>query len=310
MKKFRLSESARNTRNGLLFALPWIIGFLCFSVYPLIASFYYSFTEFNPVKAPVWVGFKNFQDILKDPLVYKSLKNTLFMAFVSTPINLFVALLLASIVSKKFRGRGVVRTFFFLPSLIPMVAATMVWIWMFDPTYGFINNVLSTVGVSGPSWLMDPRYTKWSLLLMGTWCTGTSMLVCMAALQEVPNSYYESADIDGANAINKFFSITIPSIAHVIVYQAILNFINSFQYFQQVKVILNASYGGGGRGEAGGGPANSILMYPLYMFDNAFAYMKMGKASAMSWLLFIIVALLTVVMVKVTKKVTENAGGE
>ncbi|QQO08487.1 carbohydrate ABC transporter permease [Breznakiella homolactica] len=310
MSKFRLSENARNTRNGLLFALPWIIGFLAFSVYPLAASLYYSFTEFNPVRPPVWVGLDNFKDIFSDPLVFKSLGNTLFMAFVSTPINLFVAVLLASIVSKKFKGRGLVRTFFFLPSIIPMVAATMVWIWMFDPTYGFINNFLAIFGINGPSWLMDPRYTKWALLLMGTWCTGTSMLVCMAALQEVPNSYYESAEIDGANAVRKFFSITLPSVAHVLVYQAILNFINAFQYFQQVYVIVNASHGGGGRGVASGGPANSILMYPLYIFHNAFTYMKMGKASAMAWLLFIVVALLTVVMTRVTKKATENAGGE
>lgn len=310
MGKLRLSDNARNTRNGLLFAMPWIIGFICFSVYPLLASLYYSFTEFNPVKPPVWVGMDNFKDIAQDPLVFKSLGNTLFMAFVSTPVNLFVALLLAGIVSKGFKGRGLVRTIFFLPSIIPMVAATMVWIWMFDPTYGFINNVLGIFGINGPSWLMDPRYTKWALLLMGTWCTGTSMLVCMAALQEVPVSYYESAEIDGANAFKKFFYITLPSVAHVLVYQAILNFINAFQYFQQVYVIVNASHGGGGRGVASGGPANSILMYPLYIFHNAFTYMKMGKASAMAWLLFIVVAILTFVMTRVTKKVTENAGGE
>lgn len=310
MKKSKLTEQQRNNRNGFLFALPWVIGFLCFSVYPLISSLYFSFTEFNPVKPPVWVGLDNFRDIFSDPLVFKSLGNTMFMAFVSTPINLFVALLLALVVTKKFRGRGIVRTMFFLPSIIPMIAATMVWIWMFTPTYGLIDNFLGLIGIDGPAWLLDPRYTKWALLLMGTWTTGTSMLVCMAALQEVPASYYESADIDGANAFHKFFRITLPSVAHVIVYQAILNFINAFQYFQQVYVIVNASHGGGGRGVASGGPANSILMYPLYIFHNAFSYMKMGKASAMAWLLFVIIAVLTLVMTKITKRVTENAGGE
>jgi multiple sugar transport system permease protein len=311
MKKSRLSTEARNFRNGLLFALPWIIGFICFSIYPLISSLYYSFTEFNPITPPRWMGLSNYIGIFKDPLIVKSLTNTLFIAFVSTPVNLFVALLLATVVTKKFRARGVVRTLFFLPSIIPTIAATMVWIWMFDPTYGYINTVLRWFGVQGPSWLLDMRYTKIALLLMGSWCTGTAMLICMAALQEVPASYYESAEMDGVGPIRRFVFITLPSIAHVLVYQAILNLINAFQYFQQVYIITNASTGAGaGAGYASGGPGNSILMYPLYIFHNAFTYLKMGKASAMAWLLFIVVAILTWVMTKVTKGVTSNAGGE
>ena len=305
----KLSQKQRDFRNGLLFALPWIIGFLALSVYPLIASLYYSFTEFNAVTTPKWVGFENFQDVFHDPLVWKSLRNTLFMVFISTPVNLFVALLLATIVTRNFKLKAAVRTAFFLPSVIPMVAATMVWIWMFDPTYGYINNVLSLFGVQGPAWLMDARFTKWALVLMGTWNVGTTMLVCMASLQEVPTSYYESAEIDGAGAVREFFSITIPCIAHVLVYQAILGIINAFQYFQQVYIIVTANSGVKG-GSAAGGPENSILMYPLYIFHNAFTYLKMGKASAMAWLLFIVVAILAVVMVKVTAKVTDSAGRE
>lgn len=309
MEQRKLNQTQRNFVNGLLFASPWIFGFLAFSIYPLFSSLYYSFTKFNAVTDPVWIGLTNFKDIFRDPLVWKSLKNTLFMAFVSTPVNLFVALLLASIVISNFKGRGVVRTAFFLPSVIPMVAATMVWIWMFDPTYGYINNVLAWFGIDGPAWLMDAKFTKWALVLMGTWNTGTTMLVCMAALQSVPKSYYESAEIDGAGKVARFLHITIPCIAHVLVYQAILNIVNSFQYFQQVSVILNANAGVKGAG-ASGGPENSILMYPLYIFHNAFPYLKMGKASAMGWVLFVIVAVLTFFMTKVTKKVTEDAGGE
>ena len=300
----------RDEINGLLFALPWIIGFLCFSVIPLCTSLYYSFTEFNPVKAPEWVGLKNYIYIFKDPLVLKSLKNTMFMAFVSTPVNLFIAVLLASLLNDRFRGRGAVRTIFFMPSIIPMIAATMVCIWMFDPTYGYINRVLSYVGIDGPSWLLNPAYTKWALVLMGTWCTGTTMLICLAALQDVPRSYYESAEIDGAGGAAKFFKVTLPCVAPVLIYQAILNMINAFQYFTQVYVIINAS-SGGGTSNAGGGPANSILMYPLYMFNTAFSYMKMGRASAMAWLLFVIVSLLTFIMIKATKKVSDSGvGGE
>ena len=164
-------------------------------------------------------------------------------------------------------------------------------------------------GIHGPSWLMNPAYTKWALVLMGTWCTGTTMLICLAALQDVPRSYYEAAEIDGANAVQRFFSITLPCVAPVLVYQAILNIINSFQYFTQVYVIINAS-SGAGSSNAGGGPANSILMYPLYLFNTAFSYMKMGRASAMAWILFVVVSIMTFVMIKVTRKVSENGAGD
>lgn len=309
MKGNRLKESTRNNINGFLFALPWIIGFLAFSVYPLFTSLYYSFTEFNPVVAPKWVGLENYTYIFQDPLFYKSLSNTLFFAFVATPINLIIALGLAVLINKKFVGRGVVRTIFFMPSVIPMVASTMIWIWMFDPTYGFINNALKFFGINGPAWLINPGTTKWALVMMGAWCTGTTMLICLAALQDVPKSYYESADIDGANIFVKFFKITLPCIANVVVYQAILNLINAFQYFTQVYVITTAS--DGLTSGASGGPENSILMYPLYLFHNAFIYMKMGRASAMAWVLFAIVGVLTIIMVKVSKKtLNSGAGGE
>ncbi len=309
MKRTKMTRRARNNINGFLFALPWIIGFTCFSIYPLLASLYYSFSSFNAVTDPKWVGLANYQNILKDMLVWKSLKNTLFMAFVSTPINLCLAVCMAYIVNKSFRGKGAARTIFFMPSIIPVVASTMIWIWMFDPTYGMINTALHWFGIQGPAWLNNPQFTKWALLLMGSWNTGTTMLICLAALQDVPMSYYESAQLDGANAFQIFFRITLPNIAHILVYQAILNVINAFQYFTQVYVIITANSGVKNT-TTSGGPANSILMYPLYIFYNAFSYMKMGKASAMAWLLFIIIAILTAIMVKVTRKTSEVAGSE
>ncbi len=298
----------KDDRNGFLFALPWIIGFLLLSVYPLVMSLYYSFTEFNFISDPKWVGLDNFESLFSDRRFFKSLGNTCFYAFVATPILLVIALLLALIANKRFSLRGVARTVFFLPSIIPMVAATMVWIWMFDPTYGYINNFLALFGIEGPAWLINPKTTKWALVMMGSWCTGTTMLVCLAALQDVPKSYYESASLDGANAFQKFIHITVPSVAHVLVYQAILNLINAFQYFTQVYVITTAS--GGNTSGASGGPENSILMYPLYLFHNAFIYQKMGKASAMAWILMVVVGLLTIVMVKLSRKATSNAGVE
>lgn len=303
----RIKNERKTNLRGFLFALPWIIGFLCFSVYPLVTSLYYSFTEFNPIKAPTWVGLNNFKDIFSDPRVWKSLSNTMFMAFIGTPINLAMALTLASLVKPNYKGRTAVRTLFFLPAVIPMVAATMVWIWMFDPTYGYIKLVLGWFGIESPSWLLDPKYTKWALVMMGTWCVGTTMLTCLSSLNNVSNDLYESAQIDGAGRIRQFFHITLPGISNVLVYQAILGLINAFQYFTQVYVITSASAGMKGT-EASGGPGNSILMYPLYIYHNAFYYFKMGKASAMAWLLFIIVALMTFIMVKVSKRLAENQG--
>ena len=308
MKQNHGWKLTRDDRNGILFALPWIAGFLLFSIYPLAMSLYYSFTEFNPIVEPKWVVLENYISLFNDARFFKSLRNTCFYAFVATPVNLLVALILASIVSKRFRGRGIVRTIFFLPSVIPMVAATMVWIWMFDPTYGFINNFLKIFRINGPAWLINPDTTMWALIMMGTWCTGTTMLVCLAAIQDVPRSYYESAELDGANGVQRFFYITLPCVAHVLVYQAILNLINAFQYFTQVYVITTAA--GGNTSGASGGPENSILMYPLYLFHNAFIYQKMGKASAMAWILLLIVGILTIIMVKASDKAVANAGGE
>lgn len=309
MRRKSLSKAAwQEERNGFLFALPWIVGFLFLSLYPLIMSSYYSLTVFNPVTPARWVGFENYRELFADRRFYKSLGNTCFYAFVSTPIFLSVAILLALVVNNKFKAQGIVRTVFFMPSIIPMVAATMVWIWMFDPTYGYINNFLALFGIEGPAWLINPKTTMWSLIMMGMWGTGTTMLICLAALQDVPRSYYESANLDGANGIQKFIFITLPSIMHVVAYQAILNLINAFQYFTQVYIITTAS--GGNSAEASGGPANSILMYPLYLFHNAFVYMKMGKASAMAWILLVIIGLLTIIMIKISSKAISDAGKE
>ena len=301
----RILNQRMNNLRGFLFALPWIIGFLCFSVYPLISSLYYSFTEFNPIKPPEWVGLANFADIFSDPRVWKSFKNTMFMAFIGAPINLAMALLLALLVKPGYFGRTAVRTIFFLPAVIPMVAATMVWIWMFDPTYGYIKLALGWFGIDSPAWLIDAKYTKWALVMMGTWCVGTTMLTCLSSLNNVSDDLYEAAEIDGAGRIRQFFCITVPGIANVLVYQLILGLINAFQYFTQVYVITSASAGMKGT-EASGGPENSILMYPLYIYHNAFYYFKMGKASAMAWLLFIVVAIMTVIMVKLSNKIAEN----
>lgn len=300
MNRYARTKQLRTDLAGFLFALPWILGFLAFSLYPLASSFYYSFTNVNPVRSPAWIGLENYRRVFADPLFYKSLGNTLFYTAASTVLNLAVAFGLASTLRRDFRGISAFRSIFFLPSIIPMVASTMIWIWMLDPQFGLVDRVLGALGLYQPNWLIDASYTKWSLVLIGLWGTGTTMLIFLAALKDIPASYYEAAAMDGAGPLMRLWRITLPSIAHVLVYQGVLSIINGFQYFTQVYIITTAA--GGSSSNASGGPENSILMYPLYLFHNAFVYLKMGVASAMAWILFAIVVVLTLILVRATRR--------
>lgn len=296
------TQSARGqTGAGLLFALPWIIGFLAFGLYPICMSFYYSMTDFNIFQAPKWVGLANYTELLSDEKFYKSLWNTIYMVILATPIDLLIGLLLAVLLNQKIRGLPVFRTIFYLPSIVPIVASSLLWLWILNPQYGLLNGLLKTLGVYQPNWLMDPRFTKPSLVIMGVWGVGNIMIIFLASLQDVPRSYYEAAEIDGANAVQRFFHITLPSISPVIFFQLVMGIIGCFQYFTQAYLLIGGSTGGGLNGTSGGAE-NSMLFYALYLFHNAFGYFKMGKASAMAWILFVIVLVVTAVLFKTQDK--------
>lgn len=284
-----------------MFASPWLIGFLVLSLYPLIMSVYYSMTDFNIFQSPEWVGLANYKELFQDPKFYKSLWNTLYMTLLGTPLCLVVGLLMAVLLNQKVKGQSFFRTFFYLPSILPIVAASMLWIWILNPQSGILNSILGFFGLPQPNWLSDPAYTKPALLIMGVWSVGQIMIVFLAALQDVPASLYEAAEIDGANAVQKFFKITLPGISPVIFFQLIMSLINNFQYFTQAYLLIGSS-GSGTLNTAGGGPENSLLFYALNLYQNAFVYFKMGKASAMAWILFIIVALVTAVLFMTQKK--------
>jgi multiple sugar transport system permease protein len=289
------------TLTGFLFALPWMIGFLIFSLYPIAMSAYYSFTDFNAIKAPTWVGLDNYKHLFADTLFYKSMANTLFFVIASVPLTIMLALIIAVLLNLKIKGRAIFRSIFFIPSILPLVASTMIWIWILDPLDGYLNKFLKIFGIPTINWLGNPKYTHWSIILIALWGIGTTMIIFLAAIQEVPQELYEAAAIDGAGTIKKFFRITIPGIAHVMLYQIILAVINGFQYFSQVYIIITAQSGNLVQG-AQGGPQNSLLMYPLYLYYNAFSYLKMGRASAMAWILFMVVGLMTILLVKGSKK--------
>ena len=287
--------------EGFLFALPWILGFLLFSVYPIFMSGYYSFTNFSAIRKPVWVGWDNYKFLFEEPLFYRSLYNTFRYVAFAVPLSIVLALFLASLLNMKIRGQSFFRSIFFLPSVVPSVAATMIWIWMLEPLGGFINRFLRVFGIPGFNWLGHPLYTMPSVIIITLWGVGTTVIIFLAAMQDVPKELYESAEIDGAGRLSKFFYITIPGISHMILYQVILGIINGFQVFTQVYIIIT-SQAGVLKSALGGGPGDSLLMYPLYLYQNAFGLLRMGRAAAMAWILFLIVGIITLILIKTTKR--------
>lgn len=284
---------------GLLFATPWLLGFIFLTLTPIAQSIYNSMTDFSIFKPANWKGFENYTYLFtRDRLFGKSIVNTLYMVVVAMPVTLLMGLLTAMLLNTSMRGRSLYRTICYLPSIVPVVASSLVWLWILNPQYGLLNNILGSFGLPKPNWLSDSRFTKPSLVIMGAWGAGNVMVIFLAALQDVPRSLYEAAEIDGAGVCRKFLSITIPSITPVILFQLIMGVINSFQYFAQAYVIASA----GGSEAAVGGPENSLLFYAIYLYNEAFTNFKMGKASAMAWVLFLIVALVTALILGTSKR--------
>lgn len=286
--------------SGLLFASPWIIGFIIFTLYPILTSFYYSFTKFSVFKPPVFVGFQSYREIVSSELFSKSLFNTLYMTALATPVGILFALMLALLLNMNIKGMSIYRTIFYIPTIVPQVASTILWVWILNARYGLLNNILKILGIYQPNWFQDPRYTKPALIIMGLWTTGSTMVVLLAALQDVPRSLYEVADIDGASKWKKFIYVTLPSISPSILYLLITGIIYNFQLFTPTWII-GESQGGLNQGLYGG-PENSLMFYATFLFYNAFSFLKMGHASAMAWILFIITAAVTWLVFKTSNK--------
>ena len=287
----------RNLRIGLAFISPWIVGFLVFTVFPVCASIFYSFCDYDVLTKPVWVGSLNYRDMVTDTVFWKSLYNTLYYAFLSLPFCLVIALLIAVMLNQDVKGRSVFRTIYFLPSLVPVVASSMVWLWILNGNFGLLNHGLHVLGLKGPQWLADEKWTKPSLILMAIWGCGNTMVIYLAALQDVPRSLYESAEIDGANPWVKFRHITVPMISPVIYFNLIMGIIGSLQVFAQAYIMLG-----------GGGPNRSALFYTVYLYQNAFDYQQMGYACAMAWILFLVILLLTWLATRSTRRLIYYGG--
>jgi multiple sugar transport system permease protein len=280
----------RSLLTGLAFISPAIVGFLAFAAWPILQSLYYSFTDYNVLQPPDFIGFDNYRDLLNDRLYHTALANTLYMVLIGLPIHLIFDFFMAVLLATQIRGLSIYRTIFYLPSITPVVAAAIVWLWIFNGQYGILNEILGWFGIQHVGWLTDPRFTKPSLIFMGLWFGGNTILIYLAGLRDVPVALLEAAELDGAGSIRKTWSVTLPMISPVIFYTLIINIIGYFQFFTEAWVLTATRDG------AAGGPLNSLLFYAMYLYQTAFQQFKMGYASAQAWVLFAIVLVATALL--------------
>lgn len=293
-------RAKRDLRTGLLFLSPWLIGFFAFTLYPMVVSLYYSFTIYHSKRAPEWVGLENYINLFSDPDFFISLNNTLYMVVIAVPLGLIASFICALLLNLKVRGQAFYRVIYFLPSIVPTVAGTILFLWLLNPQVGLVNTLLAKIGVDGPNWMADPQWSKPALILLGMWGMGGTIVIYLSGLQDVPVSLIEAAELDGANWFQRLWHITIPMVSPITLFNLITGMIGMFQYFAQAYVV--------GGGENLGRPLNSTLFYSVYLYQNAFLFLKMGYASAMAWILFIIILVLTLLLLKVSDRFTYYAG--
>jgi multiple sugar transport system permease protein len=282
---------------GYLFISPWLIGFFVFTAFPFLASLYFSFTRYNIVTPPVWVGLTNYKMLLwDDPLVWKSLLVTLTFALFAVPLGIIAGVGLALLLNLNLRGMAIYRTIFYLPSIVPSVATSMIFLWLLNPQIGLINGLLKGFGIIGPAWLQDAAWAPRSLVLISLWAVGGTMVTYLAGLKDIPVALYEAAIIDGATPWQRVRTITLPLLTPVIFFNLIMGIINAFQYFTEAYVMTQ------------GGPEDSTLFYALYLFQRAWRYLDLGYASALSWFLFVLIMGLTAVVFRSQRRWVHYGG--
>lgn len=297
-KKGELAPPRKKLKTPRLFILlcmsPWLFGIIFFTAYPMISSFYQSFTKFNLIESPKWVGLENFHRMFfEDSDFWQALKNTVWISVISIPLRIAFAMFTAWVLTKPKRGRNIYRTIFFLPSMVPAVAATMAFTYIFNPAYGPINRMLEAIGIKEPPfWFLDPKWSKWGLILLGLWGIGDTMIIFLAGLLDVPTSLYEAASLEGATAWQSFRYITLPLMTPVIFFSTVTGVIGSFQYFTQAYVASGQvnDY------------SHSMYFYATHIYFSAFRAYEMGYASALAWVLLVITLLCTLVILKTQKR--------
>ena len=291
----------QEARAGLLFILPWLMFLIVFAAYPVLGTFYLAFTEYSILEPPKWVGLQNFRTMFtEDPAFWTAVKNSTYYAVVSVPLRLVLALALAMLMNLGVRGIAVYRVVFYLPALVPPIAATIIFILMFTPNAGPINVMIEAVGLSAPNWLSDPTWSKPVLIFLSLWPLGVETLVFLAGLKEIPQDYLDAAALDGAGPWQRFKSITLPIISPVVLFNLVIGVIYSFQVFGQALVV----------GGTTGSPLESTLMYVVHIYSNAFRYFSMGYAAALSVVLFLTVVLMTLLVFSTARHWVHYEGGE
>lgn len=277
----------QNIVEGYLFIFPWLSGLIIFTVGPVIASFYLSLTTYDIINPPNFIGFSNFKVLfLEDPLFWQALKVTVLYTIGAVPLQLIFGFAIALLMNQKLRGMSVFRTIYYLPAVVSGVAVSVLWKWIFMPDVGIINILLAKIGINGPNWLGDPNWVLPALIIMSLWGVGGGMVIYLAGLQGIPTELYEAAEIDGAGRWAKFRAITIPMMSPVIFFNLVMGVIGSFQTFTQAYIMTS------------GGPQNASLFYILYLYQRAFLELKMGYASALAWILFLVILTCTIIIFK------------
>jgi multiple sugar transport system permease protein len=295
------SQRSREARAGLLFVLPWLLFLLIFTAYPVFGTFYLSLTDYNVVASPHWVGLDNFRRMFSDdPAFWTAVKNSTYYAALSVPLRLVLALALALVLNLGVRGISIYRVIFYLPALVPPVAAVIVFMLMFNLDTGPINLFLRAIGIPPPDWLRDPTWSKPALIILSLWPLGVETLIFLAGLKEIPQDLLDAAAVDGAGPWRRLWGVTLPLLSPVILFNLVIGVIYSFQVFAQALVI----------GDTQGRPLESTLMYMVLIYRNAFRYFAMGYASAQAVVLFAVVALLTLLIFRTARRWVYYEGGE
>lgn len=280
----------REARNFYLYTAPWLIGFFVLTLYPIVYSFYLMFTDMKLTGVGKFIGLENLKyAFTDDPLFIKAFINTLKYVVMFVPSSIILAFFVALLLSKKVKGLGFFRTAFYIPYITSGVAVTILWGWIYQKDYGIINYVLSLFGIKGVNWLGDKNIAMISIVILSLWTIGNNIIIMLAGIQDIPQSYYESAQIDGAGAIRQIFSITLPLCTPTIYFNLIVTIIAAFQVFQQPLILTN------------GGPLNSTYTAAIHMYNNGFLYGKMGYASMMAWSLFVVIMVITLVVISTSK---------
>jgi multiple sugar transport system permease protein len=287
--------------TGLAFALPAIVGLLWFTAYPVLASLYYSFCNYRVLTPPRWIGTTNYQHLVQDPLFYTSLWNTVYYGVFAVPLGILLALGLALLLNTGAKGLAVYRTCFYVPSVVPIVAGAVLWVWLLSPQEGAVNDMLRMIGIKeGPGWLQSPEWSKPAIIMWSLWNVGGAMVIFLAGLQDVPKELHEAASLDGARRWDAFRHVTVPFISPQLLFIFIMGLIGAFQFFTPAYVMTNGQ----------GGPVDSTLFYSLYLFNLAFSDFKMGYACAMAWVLLVLVLISTAIVLKTSARHVYYAGGD